>query len=124
MSVIRNVISQSLNNQDDHKEVSIPHSDILNEKDTIDRDRLADLMKIRDVEENNFCADCGSEAPDWLSKNLSIMICKSCSGFHRSLGTHVSKVRSAMLDKLDGGLIEVSNTTTAMANEAVSDSCG
>ncbi|EFA76490.1 ankyrin repeat-containing protein [Heterostelium album PN500] len=48
---------------------------------------------------NNICADCSSQDPDWASINLGVIICKVCSGVHRSLGTHISKVRSLTLDK-------------------------
>lgn len=33
--------------------------------------------------------------------STAILLCMECSGVHRSLGTHISKVRSATLDKLD-----------------------
>ena len=48
---------------------------------------------------NNFqCCDCGSPDPKWASINLGITLCIECSGIHRSLGVHVSKVRSLTLD--------------------------
>jgi hypothetical protein len=47
---------------------------------------------------NPICADCGSQHPNWASINFGIMICIECSGIHRSLGVHVSKVRSLTLD--------------------------
>jgi len=48
---------------------------------------------------NSVCADCGSDSKvDWVSLNLGIVICIECSGIHRSLGTHISKVRSLTLD--------------------------
>ena len=50
---------------------------------------------------NGFCADCGAEAPEWASINLGILICIKCSGIHRQLGTHITKVRSTTLDSWD-----------------------
>ena len=47
---------------------------------------------------NDTCADCGHPSADWASINLGIVICIQCSGIHRNLGTHVSKVRSLRLD--------------------------
>ena len=44
------------------------------------------------MEANPTCADCGAASPDWVSLNLGVLLCIQCSGIHRSLGVHVSKV--------------------------------
>ena len=49
---------------------------------------------------NPLCADCGMPNPDWVSLNLGVLLCIECSGVHRSLGVHLSKVRSLKLDSL------------------------
>ena len=50
------------------------------------------LRILHNVEGNKECGDCGSALPDWASINLGILLCLECSGVHRSLGVHVSKV--------------------------------
>ena len=50
---------------------------------------------------NPTCADCGGPSPEWVSLNLGCLICIGCSGVHRSLGVHISKVRSLALDDLE-----------------------
>ncbi|KAG2194386.1 hypothetical protein INT47_006701 [Mucor saturninus] len=56
------------------------------------------LSILRQDTSNHYCADCGAKNPDWCSLNLGILLCIECSGIHRSLGTHVSKIRSLTLD--------------------------
>nr|XP_043617838.1 ADP-ribosylation factor GTPase-activating protein AGD3-like [Erigeron canadensis] len=59
-------------------------------------DRPVDALKM--VPGNDKCADCDSPEPDWASLNLGVLICIECSGVHRNLGVHISKVRSLELD--------------------------
>lgn len=58
---------------------------------------LVEVLRLVDSE-NSTCADCSNSNPDWASINLGILLCIECSGIHRGLGTHVSKVRSLVLD--------------------------
>ncbi len=61
---------------------------------------LADHEVALLLSKNPHCADCNTPKPDWVSLNLGVLICITCSGIHRSLGTHISKVRSIALDRL------------------------
>ncbi|XP_033841813.1 arf-GAP with SH3 domain, ANK repeat and PH domain-containing protein 1 isoform X4 [Periophthalmus magnuspinnatus] len=68
-------------------------------------DGLEDLTKaiIEDVLRmpgNEFCCDCGAADPKWLSTNLGILTCIECSGIHREMGVHISRIQSMELDKL------------------------
>ncbi|XP_061441619.1 arf-GAP with GTPase, ANK repeat and PH domain-containing protein 3 isoform X2 [Rhineura floridana] len=75
-------------------------------------DMLA-LQSIRTVRGNSFCVDCDAPNPDWASLNLGALICIECSGIHRNLGTHLSRVRS--LD-LDDWPLELVMVMTAIGN--------
>ncbi|XP_077448186.1 arf-GAP with Rho-GAP domain, ANK repeat and PH domain-containing protein 1 isoform X2 [Stigmatopora argus] len=47
---------------------------------------------------NRQCADCGASDPEWASVNLLLVICHSCAGQHRALGSTRSKIRSLKMD--------------------------
>ncbi|KAL2090681.1 hypothetical protein ACEWY4_012944 [Coilia grayii] len=56
------------------------------------------IQAIRNAKGNSFCVDCDAPNPTWASLNLGALICIECSGIHRNLGTHLSRVRSLDLD--------------------------
>jgi len=65
-----------------------------------DRDGFASFRALGEEEinalvaRNPVCADCDAANPEWVSINLGVVLCITCSGVHRSLGTHISKVSS------------------------------
>ncbi|KAK2459751.1 hypothetical protein APHAL10511_008183 [Amanita phalloides] len=56
---------------------------------------LRELVKKPD---NKVCADCKRNDPRWASWNIGVFLCIRCSGIHRGMGTHISKVKSVDLD--------------------------
>ncbi|KAG9269026.1 arf-GAP with GTPase, ANK repeat and PH domain-containing protein 1-like isoform X2 [Astyanax mexicanus] len=71
------------------------------------------IQAIRNAKGNDLCVDCEAPNPTWASLNLGALICIECSGIHRNLGTHLSRVRSLDLDDWPSELTKV---LTAIGN--------
>ncbi|XP_047438742.1 arf-GAP with coiled-coil, ANK repeat and PH domain-containing protein 3-like isoform X4 [Mugil cephalus] len=65
------------------------------------------LQRVQSLPGNDLCSDCGQTAPCWASINLGVLLCIECSGIHRSLGVHCSKVRSLTLDSWEPELLKL-----------------
>ncbi|XP_031673757.1 arf-GAP with GTPase, ANK repeat and PH domain-containing protein 1-like, partial [Oncorhynchus kisutch] len=76
------------------------------------------LQNVRSLRGNSRCVDCEAQNPDWASLNLGALICIECSGIHRNLGTHLSRVRSLDLDEWPLELLKV---MTSIGNELAND---
>uniref|UniRef100_A0AAQ5ZSI3 Arf-GAP with SH3 domain, ANK repeat and PH domain-containing protein 3 n=1 Tax=Amphiprion ocellaris TaxID=80972 RepID=A0AAQ5ZSI3_AMPOC len=76
--------------------------------------------EVKRMSGNDGCCDCGaaSQCPTWLSTNLGVLICIECSGIHREMGVHYSRIQSLDLDVLGTSeLLLAKNVGNASFNE-------
>ncbi|ODA82326.1 hypothetical protein RJ55_00833 [Drechmeria coniospora] len=79
----------------------------------------ATIKSLLKLEANKVCADCKrNKHPRWASWNLGVFVCIRCSGIHRGMGTHISRVKSVDLDSwTDEQLQSILSWGNARANK-------
>ena len=112
-----------------HRTVGARPTYVRTDSNSFEDDPSKLLQIVRDNDQGNrWCADCNSESKtEWVSINLGIVLCIECSGIHRSLGTHISKVRSLTLDTMSFStdivevMLQIGNRISNMVWEATLD---
>lgn len=61
------------------------------------------IRQVQALTGNDRCVDCSTsrDVPTWLSTNLGVLVCIECSGIHRDLGVHISRIQSLTLDNIN-----------------------
>lgn len=59
------------------------------------------IRHVQRLPSNDRCCDCNSvNDATWLCTNFGVVICIECSGIHRDLGVHISRIQSLTLDNI------------------------
>lgn len=69
-----------------------------------------DLAFVKSLPGNEVCSDCGTKYPQWASVSFGTVICLECAGVHRSLGVHISFVRSIAMDSWTDSQLKLMKT--------------
>ena len=69
--------------------------------------KKADLAIVKSLPGNDTCAECPMKHPQWASVSFGTLFCLECSGIHRSLGVHISFVRSIAMDSWNDTQLEI-----------------
>uniref|UniRef100_A0AAY4AZF5 ArfGAP with SH3 domain, ankyrin repeat and PH domain 2b n=1 Tax=Denticeps clupeoides TaxID=299321 RepID=A0AAY4AZF5_9TELE len=94
ISVLQNSKEEALNNAFKGDEAESGENNIVQEL------TKAIVEEVKKMSGNDECCDCGADDPTWLSTNLGVLICIECSGIHREMGVHYSRIQSLTLDVL------------------------
>ncbi|KAF6213619.1 hypothetical protein GE061_011340 [Apolygus lucorum] len=79
------------------------------------------IRHVQRLPSNDRCCDCNSQNDTtWLCINFGVVVCIECSGIHRDLGVHISRIQSLTLDNIGTSqLLLARNMTNHGFNEVM-----
>lgn len=116
--------NNSLGQQSNPTGTTSVQSSYMNQTTSINDQSVRELQQnvidqIQRLSGNDCCVDCGStKDPTWLSTNFGVLTCIECSGIHREMGVHISRIQSLTLDNIGTSQLLIARS---MSNSGFND---
>ncbi|XP_031619745.1 ARF GTPase-activating protein GIT2 [Contarinia nasturtii] len=81
------------------------------------------MSRIKSRAQLEICGDCGASDPSWASINRGILLCAECCSIHRSLGRHISQVKSLRQGSWSPAVLNYVNAINAHGANSVWEHC-
>ncbi|XP_055309853.1 ARF GTPase-activating protein Git [Sitodiplosis mosellana] len=81
------------------------------------------MSRIKSRAQIEICGDCGASDPSWASINRGILLCAECCSIHRSLGRHISQVKSLRQGSWSPAVLNYVNAINAHGANSVWEHC-
>ncbi|XP_001361748.3 ARF GTPase-activating protein GIT2 [Drosophila pseudoobscura] len=102
-----------------HKKLFIAPPETTPSRSSASHSRASIMSRSKSRLQSEVCGDCGATDPSWASINRGILLCADCCSVHRSLGRHISIVKSLRQGNWEPSVLNFVNSLNAHGANSV-----